>query len=61
MLQALRLKFKTHADLRQKLLETGKAQLVEHTPRDSYWGDGGNGTGKNRLGILLKKVRSELV
>ena len=57
MLKALRLKFKTHPDLRAKLLETGSSKLVEHTPRDSYWGDGGNGSGKNRLGVLLMKVR----
>jgi len=24
------------------------------------WGDGGNGTGKNRLGFLLMKVRDAL-
>ena len=60
MYEGLRLKFKTHSDLRSKLLATGSATLVEHTPRDSYWGDGGNGSGKNRLGALLMRLRSEL-
>jgi N-glycosidase YbiA len=35
------------------------AQLVEHTANDSYWGDGGDGSGRNRLGALLEQVRAE--
>ncbi len=27
---------------------------------DDYWGDGGNGQGKNMLGKILMKVREEL-
>jgi predicted NAD-dependent protein-ADP-ribosyltransferase YbiA (DUF1768 family) len=42
------------------LLATGEAKLIEHTHRDSYWGDGGNGKGKNRLGILLMRLRASL-
>lgn len=53
-------KFKVHKDLRDKLLETGSAQLVEHTKKDKYWADGGDGSGKNRLGELLMKVRAEI-
>lgn len=59
MYEALRLKFGTHADLKEKLLSTEDARLVEHTTRDSYWGDGG-GKGKNRLGVLLMRLRAEL-
>jgi predicted NAD-dependent protein-ADP-ribosyltransferase YbiA (DUF1768 family) len=33
---------------------------VEHTFKDKYWADGGNGTGKNRLGVLLMKLRAEI-
>lgn len=47
MLEALRAKFTQHDDLKAILLGTGNALLVEHTPRDSYWGDGGDGTGLN--------------
>ena len=36
------------------------ALLVEHTVNDHYWGDGGDGSGKNRLGQLLMQVRDEL-
>jgi hypothetical protein len=60
MLEALRAKFTQHEDLKAILLGTGDALLVEHTAKDSYWGDGGDGSGKNRLGHLLMKVRDEL-
>ena len=60
MLKALRFKFKQNAHLREILLNTGNALLIEHTSRDSYWGDGGNGTGHNKLGLLLMQVRNEL-
>jgi ribA/ribD-fused uncharacterized protein len=60
MLDALRAKFTQHDDLKAILLGTGDAKLVEHTANDSYWGDGGDGSGKNRLGQLLMKVRDEL-
>ena len=60
MTDAVRAKFTQHADLRATLLATGDAKLIEHTERDSYWGDGGNGSGKNMLGQILMRVRAEL-
>lgn len=60
MLDVLRAKFTQHAVLREKMLATGDALLVEHTKNDRYWGDGGDGRGKNRLGALLMQVRAEL-
>lgn len=60
MLHALRAKFTQHPKLGQKLLSTGDAELVEHTTNDRYWADGGDGSGKNRLGELLMQLRSEL-
>lgn len=60
MMTALRAKFFQHADLREALLSTGDAELVEHTANDRYWADGGDGSGLNRLGELLMRVRSEL-
>jgi ribA/ribD-fused uncharacterized protein len=60
MLDALRAKFTQHEVLKAILLGTGDAVLVEHTVNDSYWGDGGDGSGRNRLGQLLMKVREEL-
>ena len=60
MLVALRAKFTQHPDLRALLLATGDALLVEHTHLDHYWADGGDGSGQNRLGLLLMQVREEL-
>ena len=53
-------KFTQHEDLRELLLSTGDATLVEHTENDSYWGDGGEGSGRNMLGRILMSVREEL-
>ena len=60
MRKALRAKFSQHAELKTLLLSTGDAKLVEHTANDSYWGDGGDGRGRNMLGQLLMQVREEL-
>ncbi len=60
MLDGLRAKFRQHGDLRERLLSTGERQLIEHTADDRYWADGGDGSGANRLGVLLMQVRSEL-
>jgi ribA/ribD-fused uncharacterized protein len=60
MRQAVRAKFSQHDDIRAILLATGNAQLVEHTENDAYWGDGGDGSGKNMLGQILMEIRDEL-
>jgi len=60
MREAVRAKFRQHADLAKVLLGTGDATIVEHTENDSYWGDGGDGSGKNMLGMILMDVRQEL-
>lgn len=60
MREALKAKFTQNKDLKKILLETDDAELVEHTANDNYWGDGGNGSGKNMLGKLLMELREEL-
>ena len=60
MYRAVLAKFTQHDDLREILLDTGDAILIEHTGNDSYWGDGGDGSGRNRLGHILMRVRTEL-
>jgi len=60
MRDALLAKFTQHGDLRRILLGTKDALLIEHTPRDSFWGDGGDGSGKNMLGTLLMELREKL-
>ena len=56
MYVAITAKFTQHEDLKQQLLDTGDAYLVEHTKIDHYWADGGDGSGKNMLGILLMRL-----
>ncbi|MCX6850864.1 MAG: NADAR family protein [Verrucomicrobia bacterium] len=60
MRQALVAKFTQHAELKELLLSTGSRRLIESTPNDDYWGDGGDGSGKNMLGRLLMEIRSQL-
>ena len=60
MLQALRMKFSQNPEIAKELLATGDAILIEHTRNDDYWADGGDGSGKNKLGLLLMQVREEL-
>ncbi|KAF0814963.1 N-glycosidase YbiA [Andreprevotia sp. IGB-42] len=57
MATALAAKFVQHPAIGEILLSTGDALLVEHTVNDAYWGDGGDGRGRNRLGYLLMDLR----
>jgi ribA/ribD-fused uncharacterized protein len=60
MRTAVRAKFAQHESLKKLLIDTADAIIVEHTERDSYWGDGGDGSGKNMLGLILMEIRDEL-
>jgi ribA/ribD-fused uncharacterized protein len=60
MREAVRAKFTQHPELLALLLATGDAHLVEHTANDSYWGDGGDGSGNNMLGRILMQLRDGL-
>ena len=60
MLQALRMKCSQNPDIAKDLMATGDAILIAHTRNDAYWSDGGDGSGKNKLGLLLMQVREEL-
>lgn len=55
MLKGLRAKFQ-NSELKAKLLATGDATIHEDSPTDSFWGI----RGKDMLGKLLMRVRSEL-
>jgi N-glycosidase YbiA len=61
MKKAVLCKFQTHADIKEILLSTGDAELVENSPIDYYWGCGADGSGKNRLGKILMEVREILL
>eukprot|EP01115_Flamella_aegyptia_P013859 TRINITY_DN75_c0_g1_i2.p1 TRINITY_DN75_c0_g1~~TRINITY_DN75_c0_g1_i2.p1 ORF type:complete len:210 (-),score=31.74 TRINITY_DN75_c0_g1_i2:58-687(-) len=53
-------KFEQHKDIQEVLLSTGNMKLVEHTHLDNYWADGGDGTGRNQLGVTLMRVRETI-
>jgi ribA/ribD-fused uncharacterized protein len=60
MREAVLAKFTQHDSLRELLLSTGDAWIIEHTENDKYWADGGDGTGRNMLGLILMEVRDKL-
>jgi ribA/ribD-fused uncharacterized protein len=60
MYRGVRKKFETHPTLRELLPGTGDEELVEDAPGDYYWGRGRDGTGQNKLGQVLMRVRSGL-
>jgi hypothetical protein len=62
MRQVLRAKFDQHPDLREILLGTGQARLVEagtvNNAVNRLWGEV-KGVGRNMLGIILMELRAE--
>jgi ribA/ribD-fused uncharacterized protein len=60
MRRAVAAKFRAHTDIRDILLATGHQELVEDTTTDHYWGRGRTGTGKNMLGRILMRTRTQL-
>ena len=63
MKAVLHAKFSQHQDLREALLRTGDARLIETATVDNavnrLWGEV-NGVGRNMLGTLLMEVRAEI-
>ncbi|KZT01543.1 DUF1768-domain-containing protein, partial [Laetiporus sulphureus 93-53] len=51
-------KFTQHRALRGELLATGDAELVEDSDKDSFWGIGADGKGRNELGKALERLRA---
>lgn len=59
MREVLRLKFQNNPELKDKLLETGDAELIEgNTWGDTFWGVC-RGRGENHLGKLLMELRGD--
>ncbi|EAN94027.1 hypothetical protein C3747_10g328 [Trypanosoma cruzi] len=54
------MKFKQNEAVRSLLLETGDKLIIDHTTSDDFWGDRGDGSGKNLLGVILMAVRDRL-
>jgi ribA/ribD-fused uncharacterized protein len=60
MRRAVYAKFSQNPGLKQALLATGNAELIEDSPRDMFWGSGADGSGQNWLGRILMEVRGQL-
>jgi len=53
-------KFTQDRDLKEELLATGDAELIENSDKDAFWGCGADGKGKNELGKALVRLRAQL-
>jgi ribA/ribD-fused uncharacterized protein len=69
MNHVLLLKFTQHSVLRDELLRTGDADLIEASPNEVFWGSGlalgqgsltGNYRGRNEKGKALMRTREQL-
>ncbi len=60
MRKAVYAKFSQNNDIKDILLSTNDNTLIEKTSNDYYWGCGTDGTGKNKLGVILMEVREKL-
>ena len=53
-------KLQQHTYIQKKLLETGKKEIVEDSPKDNFWGWGSKRDGRNELGKIWMKFRETL-
>ena len=60
MYRAVKCKFARHPQLYALLMATGEEEIAECAPHDYYWGVGRDGTGQNRLGKIIERIRAEL-
>jgi predicted NAD-dependent protein-ADP-ribosyltransferase YbiA (DUF1768 family) len=47
----------TNPELKENLVRTGLRPIIQHNRGDYFWGDGGDGTGRNKLGKILTNLR----
>lgn len=60
MFEIVLAKFQQNPGIRQELLSTGSAHLIEAAVSDPYWGEGCSKIGLNKLGQVLMRVRAQL-
>ena len=61
MKSILEAKVDQHPYVKEKLIQTKNRELIEDSWRDDFWGWGPNKNGRNELGKLWMKIRSEIV
>ena len=60
MEEILRAKLSQHPYVKESLISTGQREIVEDSHKDSFWGRGPDWQGRNELGKLWMKLRSEM-
>ncbi len=60
MEEIVRAKLLQYPYIREMLLESGDAEIIEDSPKDSFWGWGPDRQGQNHLGKIWMKLRAEL-
>lgn len=56
----IRAKIQAHPYIKEKLLNSENREIIENSHKDSFWGRGIDFKGRNELGKVLMKIRSEL-
>lgn len=54
-------KFTQHEDLKKILFSTKGRKIIYTTNLDDYWGNGEDGYGENKLGMILVGVRDDML
>ena len=58
----IRMKFRQHPELAEKLAATGECRLINGGKKDAFWGVNLiTWEGDNRLGLILMKIRKEIM
>ncbi len=64
MEELCRAKLEQHEDVLRELVASGEAPIIKRwssgPPPDGFWDDGVDGTGRNTMGKIWMKLRSEL-
>jgi ribA/ribD-fused uncharacterized protein len=60
MYELCKMKLEQHPYVQKKLLETGGLEIVEDSPKDTFWGWGPDHSGQNQLGKIWMRLRDEL-
>lgn len=60
MYKAVKTKFEQNDDLKKLLISTKERKLYEVSRFDRFWAVGAKLNGKNELGKILMKIRSEI-
>lgn len=57
----VRHKLKQNPYVMHKLMQTGKREIIEDSPKDDFWGWGKKRKGRNELGKIWMKLRDEII